>query len=144
MKETTITNNIVSSLVASLFILTTIISFSSAAGEEYVPKKATMQKLHQAPLPGVDGKEMTVVHLAAPAGFISSKHTHPGPVYVYVLEGELTIELENETKTFKAGELYPEEIDSAMIGKNSSSTDDLELLIFQVGDIGKPMMIKVE
>ena len=62
---------------------------------------------------------------------------------MYVLKGELTVELEGETKTFKAGELYPEDINVAMVGKNLSGTDGLELLVFQVGDIGKPLMIKV-
>ena len=60
------------------------------------------------------------------------------------LEGELTVELEDETKTFKAGELYPEALERAMVGKNLSTSDDLELLVFQIGDIGKPMMVKVE
>jgi hypothetical protein len=31
-----------------------------------------------------------------------------------------------------------------MQGKNLSTSDDLELVIFQVGDAGKPMMIKAE
>ena len=61
-----------------------------------------------------------------------------------MLEGELTVVLADGTKTFKAGELYPEDMNSSMIGKNLSGTDDLEILVFQVGEIGKPMMIKVE
>ena len=56
----------------------------------------------------------------------------------------MTVELGSETKTFKAGDLYAEDIDKAMVGKNLSASDDLEILVFQVGDIGKPMMIKVE
>jgi hypothetical protein len=31
-----------------------------------------------------------------------------------------------------------------MVGKNLSATDDLEILVFQVGDVGKPMMLKVK
>ncbi len=69
---------------------------------------------------------------------------HPGPVFVYVLEGELTVKLAGGTKTFKAGELYAEGINETMVGKNLSVSDDVELLVFQVGDIGKPMMIKVK
>ena len=133
---------IIKALLAS-FILTGIVNIQAASAQEYVPK-ATKKILHQAPLPGVEGKEMTVVHFGIAAGFVGGKHMHPGPVFVYVLEGELTVELDGETKTFKAGELYPEDMNSAMIGKNLSSTDDLEILVFQVGDIGKPMMIKVE
>ena len=113
------------------------------AQEEYKPK-AVVQTLHQAPLPGMEGKEMVVKHLALPPDFVGGRHYHPGPVFVYVLEGELTVVLEGETKTFSAGELYAEDIDDVMQGKNLSGSDDLEILLFQVGDIGKPMMIKAE
>ncbi len=113
------------------------------AQEEYKPK-AVVQTLHQAPLPGMEGKEMVVKHLALPADFVGGRHYHPGPVFVYVLEGELTVVLEGETKTFGAGELYAEDIGDVMQGKNLSGSDDLEILVFQVGDIGKPMMIKAE
>ena len=132
-------------LFSSSLLTALIVGMASfpAVAQEYVPK---VQKnvLHQAPLPGIDGKEMTVVHFGIPAEYVGGKHMHPGPVFVYVLEGELTVELGGETKTFKTGELYVEDIDQAMVGKNLSSTDDLEILVFQVGDIGKPMMIKVE
>jgi len=124
-------------------VLVGMASFHAAASEEYV-SKANVTTLYKAPLQGVDGKEMVVKHFAIPPKFVGGKHMHPGPVFVYVLEGELTIQLANETKTFKAGELYPEDIGAAMVGKNLSGTDDLELLVFQVGDIGKPMMIKVK
>ncbi len=136
------TNNLIKTILAS-FMLVGIVIFPPASAQEYVPK-VTKQKLHQAPLPGAEGKEMTIVHFAIPPGYVGGKHMHPGPVFVYVLEGELTVVLEDGTKTFKAGELYPEDMNSSMIGKNLSGTDDLEILVFQVGDIGKPMMIKVE
>jgi quercetin dioxygenase-like cupin family protein len=137
------TKHLLSTALAST-ILFGMASFQSAdAGEEYVPK-VQGKTLHKAPLPGVEGKEMVVKHFAIPAKYVGGKHIHPGPVFVYVLEGELTVELESETKTFKAGELYPEDINAAMVGKNLSATDDLEILVFQVGDIGKPMMIKVK
>jgi quercetin dioxygenase-like cupin family protein len=141
-KEMKITKQLISGSLISILILG-MASFSVTAQEEYVTK-AQKLVLHKAPLPGVDGMEVEVAHFAIPAGFVGGKHRHPGPVYVYVLEGELTVELEDGPKTFKAGELYPEDIDVAMVGKNLSATDDLELLVFQVGEIGKPAMIKVE
>ncbi len=113
------------------------------AQQEYVTK-ARVMTLHQAPLPGVEGKEMIVKHFSIPPEFVGGRHMHPGPVWVYVLEGVLTVELDGETKTFSAGELYPEDIDAAMTGRNLSGTDDLEMLVFQIGDIGKPLMYKVE
>ena len=131
------------STALTLVMLTGMASFHAANAAEYV-SKAQVKTLHQAPLQGVEGKEMIVKHVAMPAKFVGGKHMHPGPVFVYVLEGELTVKLAGETKTFKAGELYAEGINAAMVGKNLSASDDLELLVFQVGDIGKPMMIKVD
>lgn len=131
------------STAPALLMLAGMVSFQAADAAEYVPK-ARVKTLHQAPLPGVEGKEMVVKHFSIPPEFVGGKHMHPGPVFVYVLEGELTVKLDGETKTFGAGELYPENIEAVMVGKNLSGTDDLELLVFQVGDIGKPMMIKVE
>ena len=116
---------------------------TAEAQQEYVPK-VNVQTLHQGELPGMDGKEMTVKHMAIPPGFIGGKHMHTGPVFVYVLEGVLTVETESGTASYGAGELYPEPPGAVMKGRNLSASDDLEILVFQVGDIGKSMMVKVE
>ena len=113
------------------------------AQQEYVPK-AKAKTLHQAPLPGVGGKEVIIKHFDFPPGFVGGRHFHPGPVYAYVLEGELTVETEGGTETYKAGQLYLEPLNNVMQGRNLSASDDLELVVFQVGDIGKPMMIKAD
>ncbi len=119
-------------------------SFHSAhAQQAYVPK-AKVKTLHQAPLPGVEGKEVIIKHFGLPPGFVGGRHSHPGPVYVYVLKGEFNVETKSGTKTYKAGQLYPESLDQVMQARNLSASDDLELLVFQVGDIGKPMMIKAD
>ncbi len=116
---------------------------SADAQHEYV-SKAKVQTLHKAPLPGVEGKEVIIKHFGIPSGCVGGQHSHPGPVYVYVLEGEFTVETKGGTETFKAGQLYPEGINQVMQGKNLSASDDLEIVVFQVGDIGKPMMIKAD
>ena len=136
------TNHLFKTTLASV-LLVGLAMFQTVGAEEYV-SKAIAKSLYKAPLQGVPGKEMVVKHFALPAGFVGGKHLHPGPVFVYVLEGELTVALDGKTRTFKAGELYPEEINAAMVARNLSATDDIELLVFQVGDIGKPMMIKVK
>lgn len=114
-----------------------------AAEKEYITAAKT-KTLVQEPLAGVEGKEVIIKHFAIPPEFVGGKHMHPASVYVYVLKGELTVETEGETLTFKAGEIYPEPLHRSMVGKNLSTTDGLELLVFQIGDIGKPMMVKVD
>jgi len=111
--------------------------------KEYI-SKAQVKTLYQAPIPGLQDKEMIVKHLALPAEFVGGKHMHPGPVYVYVLEGELTIQQEGGEKTFKAGNLYAEDINTAMVAKNISTNNSVKILVFQIGSIGQPMMIKVK
>ncbi len=121
-------------------------SFQAAsAGEQEYKTKANVTTLLQSALAGVDGKEVIIKHFDIPPGFVGGKHHHPGPVFVYVLEGEFTIETEDVGRqTFKAGQLYQEPIRRPMRGRNLSTTDNLKLLVFQVGDAGKPMMIKVK
>ena len=59
----------------------------------------------------IDGKEskVTVVEVTIPAGVSEPSHRHPGPAFVYVLEGEYEIGIDDQqTKIFKAGETFYE------------------------------------
>ncbi len=115
-----------------------------SAEKEYKPKaKAT--ELIQEPLPGVAGKKVIIKHFALPPGHVGGKHFHPGPVYLYVLEGALNIETEGEgTRTISAGRLYKEPLGRTMRARNLSTNDWVKIVVFQVGDEGKPMMIKAK
>ena len=110
---------------------------------EYKPK-AEVTALHEGVLTGVDGKTVIIKHFTLPAGFVGGKHFHPADVFVYVLEGELTVETEEGMRTVAAGELYPEVPGMVMVGKNLSTSVPAKIVVFQVGDTGKPMMIKAE
>lgn len=129
--------------LASLVLLGMASIQAADAQEEYVPK-ARVNTLYQEPLPGIQGKEMVIKHLAIEPEFVGGKHIHSGPVFVYVLEGELTVEIDGGLVTFSAGQLYPEPLDNVMQARNTSASDDLEILVIQVSDVGDPMMIKVE
>jgi len=130
--------------ITSLFLITVCLCIVNPVNAKEYVSKAQVKTLYQAPIPGLQGKEMIVKHLALPAKFVGGKHMHPGPVYVYVLEGELTIQQEGGAKTFKAGNLYAEDINTAMIAKNISTNNSVKILVFQIGSIGEPMMIKVK
>ena len=134
---------LVSTALAAAMVVGMASFHSANAQQEYVPK-AKVKTLLQAPLSGVEGKEVIIKHFAISPGFVGGRHFHPGPVFVYVLKGELTVETEGKTETYGAGQLYPEQLNTVMRGKNLSTSDDLEFVVFQVGDIGKPMMIKAD
>jgi quercetin dioxygenase-like cupin family protein len=115
-----------------------------AAEQEYKPD-AKVTTLVETPLAGVEGKTVIIKHFEFPPGHVGGKHIHPGLVFVYVLEGQLTIDTEDTGRlSISAGELYQEPIGNAMQARNLSATDTTKLIVFQVGDEGKPMMIKAE
>ncbi len=133
------------------FILLTVMALvltgfhgTYAAEQEYKPKVKTTP-LIETPLAGAEGKTVIIKHFEIPPGFIGGKHFHPGPVFVYVIEGKLTIDTEGTGRqTISAGKLYQEPIGNAMQARNLSTKEATKIIVFQVGDEGKPMMIKVK
>ncbi|MDX1487060.1 MAG: cupin domain-containing protein [Acidiferrobacterales bacterium] len=134
------------SFVLSALMIVTIICFQEAnAAEQEYKSKAKVTSLIETPLAGVKGKTVIIKHFEAPPGFVGGKHFHPGPVFVYVLEGEITIDTDGMGRqTIKPGQLYQEPIGKVMQGRNLSTTDAAKFVVFQVGDEGKPMMIKAQ
>ena len=118
---------------------------SAHAQEEFV-SKAKATKLVVTPLAGVEGKEVHIVHFSAPPGFVGGKHAHPGPAFVYILEGQLTIEVVGrEPVTLGPGDVYEEPVgNQTMQAFNKSATHGVKVLVFQISDQGQPLMVKVE
>jgi quercetin dioxygenase-like cupin family protein len=96
-------------------------------------------------LSGLEGQEANVFVAEMPAGWVGGKHYHPGHVFVYVLEGAMTLNLDGKDPvTIQAGEIYHETPGQKMLAENVSASEDLKLIVFQVGTAGKPVMIKAE
>jgi quercetin dioxygenase-like cupin family protein len=131
--------------VAVIAGLTGVNGVHAQEQEEFVVKAKATKLLHT-PLAAVEGKEVHIVHISAPQGFTAGKHSHPGPAFVYILEGQLTIEVEGmEAVTLGPGDVYAEPVgDKTMKAWNKSSTHGVKLIVFQIGDEGKPLMVKAE
>ena len=131
--------------IAMLAGLTGVDGAHAQEQEEYVSKAKATKLLHT-PLAGTEGKEVHIVHFSAPPGFEGGRHSHPGPAFVYILEGQLTIEVEGmEAVTLGPGDIYAEPVGSkTMQAWNKSSTHGVKLVVFQIGDEGKPLMVKAE
>ncbi|MFQ6017515.1 MAG: cupin domain-containing protein [Kiloniellaceae bacterium] len=112
--------------------------------QEQVPKEK-ITPLLKTTLAGMEGKEVNIVHISAPPGFATPKHFHPGHVFVYVLEGAVTLEMEGDAPLkLGPGDIFHESPGRAMVGKNLSSTHGAELVVFQIGDEGKPLTVEAE
>ena len=85
------------------------------------------------PLPGVDGKIVSINHFTLAPEYVGGKHYHSGPTYLYVLKGTLTIEEEGKpTRTLETGQVFEEPIGSPHQSSNQSADEPIELLMIQV------------
>jgi len=77
----------------------------------------------------------------APGGQVG-RHMHPVPNFVYVLEGQLTIEAEGHpARTYSAGEAFAESVNTWHNGLNRGSAPVKFFVVF-AGEVGKPVTIR--
>ena len=117
----------------------TLISASALGSAAALADEETIPLLKQA-LP--DNMEANIVRLEVGPGFETERHLHPGHVFVYVLEGAIDLIVDGkEPVHVSAGEVAYEEPNQPMVGRNASSTEGARLIIFQVGEAGKPLQV---
>jgi len=129
----------------ALFAAVAVFSFVGAQGAAAHETKPAVTKLLNTPLAGIAGKEANVVLFDVGPGWKIDNHFHPGHVIVYMLQGSIKIEVEGEpVHVLGPGDLLYELPDRNMVANNISSTKGAKFLVFQIGDIGEPLTVKVE
>jgi quercetin dioxygenase-like cupin family protein len=99
----------------------------------------------QSALVSVPGKEGTVLRVELPAGWIGDWHYHTGDVFVYVVSGEFVVDVDRQGRQrFGPGEVYHEAVKTTMQARNPSATKRTELILFQVGAKGEPLMFPAQ
>jgi quercetin dioxygenase-like cupin family protein len=82
----------------------------------------------------LDGKDakVTVVEVTIEPGKSGLPHRHPGPAFVYVVEGEYELGIDDQpTKTFRAGETFYEPTGCLhRVSKNPSAKGKARLIAF--------------
>jgi len=127
----------------SLAVIATILSMisSSLAAENAPPAKAT--PLITRDLEGIAGKEMLVLVVEYPPGGVSQPHRHNASVFVYVLEGTVTMQVAGSAPvTLKPGETFYETPgDVHVTSANASSSVPAKFLVYMVKDKGAPASV---
>jgi quercetin dioxygenase-like cupin family protein len=104
---------------------------------------AAVQTLMQEPLAEMPNAEVRVITLSVPPGAPSPPHEHTGPVFAYLLEGEIENQVDpNPPQRYKAGEYFyepPMHVHRSL--RNLSSTETAKLLVFEVGEKGKQFTV---
>lgn len=116
------------------------------AGHGRMHGMSPVKTLMQEPLGDITNPEVSVITLEVGPGSVSPPHEHIGPVFAYILEGEIENQVEpNPPKTYKVGDyFYEPAMHVHKMLKNLSKTKPAKLLIFQVGEKGKPFTIGVK
>jgi quercetin dioxygenase-like cupin family protein len=89
-----------------------------------------------------DDPEVTVLVVDVPPGGSTGWHSHPVPVYAYMLEGVLAVEMENgKTFEFRKGDAIVEVVNTGHNGYNPGK-EKARLVVFYTGATGVPNVVK--
>jgi quercetin dioxygenase-like cupin family protein len=110
---------------------------TAAAGEAKVTPLLT-QDLKEAP-----GQEATMLTVEYGPGESSPEHRHNAHVFVYVLEGELTMQVKGQKAvTLGPGQTFYESPDDVhAVSRNASATKPVRFLVFFVKKKGAPTTV---
>jgi quercetin dioxygenase-like cupin family protein len=111
------------------------------ADENAPPAKVTQVTTRD--LEGIPGKEMLVLVVEYPPGGVSQPHRHNASVFVYVLEGAVTMQVEGSAPvTLKPGETFYEKPgDVHVTSANASSSAPAKFLVYMLKDKGAPASV---
>jgi len=114
---------------------------SLAADAQQPVSKAIVQPLMDKDLEGIPGKELLMLTVEYLPGGASLPHRHDAQVCVYVLQGELTMQVEGSPPvTLRRGQtFYESRTDVHVVSANASKTAPAKILVFMVKDKNAPV-----
>ena len=101
-------------------------------GQDTIPSKVVSKILLEQILDRKDLKNniVRIETVTFAPNYSSPKHTHPCPLFVYMIEGELLSEFEGVKKIYKAGDSFYEKANGVhSITQNISSINSAKILV---------------
>lgn len=123
-----------------------LLEAKTLAGRQQEHERAggpAIESLMKEPLARTANPIVDVITLEMAPGEASSPHQHTGPVFAYILEGEIENQVAPEApKKYGPGDyFYEPPMHEHKMMRNLSQTKPAKLLIFQVEQKGKPFTI---
>src|ERR1700747_3669005 len=112
-----------------------------------VPAKAAdVKELFAIDLAGYPGKEGRVIEVSYPPGAQDMVHRHDAHAFVYVLEGQIIMQLKGQPGiTLKAGQTFCEgPTDVHVVGRNASTTEPARFVVVLLKGRGAPILTPVK
>ena len=132
-------------LVRALLFSAGFVLSCSAAADAY-GEAATVEELERATVaadgrpiryPATDSPEVTALLITLPSHGDPAWHHHPVPVYAYLIEGVLKVELKSgKVNVYRAGDAWIEAVDTPHKGRTRGEKP-VKLIAFYMGEQGK-------
>jgi quercetin dioxygenase-like cupin family protein len=104
-----------------------------------------LKPLLQEPLAELAGQQVSLIKITRAPGVTSPPHQHPGPVFAYLLKGEVESQVDPDPpKVYRAGDVFYEPpMHAHRLYRVLSKTEPAELLVFSVHKMGEPFAVGV-
>ena len=112
-----------------------------------VPAEAAdVKELFAIDLPDYPGKEGRRIEVSYPPGAQDMVHRHDADAFVYVLEGQIVMQLKGQPPvTLKAGQTFYEgPTDVHVVGRNASNTEPARFVVVLLKGKGVPLFTPVK
>ena len=112
-----------------------------------VPAKAAdVKELFAIDLADYPGKEGRMIEVSYPPGAQDVVHRHDAHAFVYVLEGQIIMQLKGQPAvTLKAGQtFYERPTDVHVVGRNASNTEPARFIVVLLKGKGAPILTPVK
>jgi len=135
------------SVIATLFLFFFTLSalgadYQSGVSATVLKKSSVTGNGQKIIYPVTDKAEVTAMTVNLAPGAETGWHSHPIPVYAYVVEGTLEVELEGgQIITYRSGDAIIEVVNILHNGRNRGS-DEVRLVVFYAGAEGTPNVFK--
>jgi quercetin dioxygenase-like cupin family protein len=125
-------------IAAAAIALCPLFAFAADPGAK--PPGVEGAELMSRDLTGDPGKEVLMLTVTYQPGGASLPHRHDAQVFVYVLEGEMTMQVDGSAPvTLHPGQTFYEGRDDIhRISANASKTHPARILVLMIKDKGKP------
>jgi quercetin dioxygenase-like cupin family protein len=124
------------SLLAVMLALCQAFAIATVTAAEPSAQPALVRQLIETELVGLPEKELLTLTVEYPPGGASAPHRHDAQVFVYVLQGEVTMQIAGSPAvTLRQGQtFYESPTDVHVVSANASKTAPAKILVFIVKD----------
>jgi quercetin dioxygenase-like cupin family protein len=120
-------------LVATPVLTAALLAWSGPASAQEIQRKVLLQQ------DGPAGYQTVLTSVEIPIGVNEIRHTHPGMLVVYVIEGTLALETEGRPRTtYKPGDSFFVESGKIHQGINTGNVP-VKIIATLVAEKGKPL-----